>query len=64
MPTWVLVPNGNAKLWYWGQAGDSTPWYSSLKLFRQAAAREWDAPLNEIAVALNKAIADGKVASR
>ena len=64
VPTWVLVPNGNAKLWYWGQAGDSTPWYSSLKLFRQAAAREWDAPLNEIAVALNKAIADGKVASR
>src|SRR5205823_4489845 len=62
VPTWVLVPSGNAKLWYWGPAGDTTPWYSSLKLFRQTAPREWDAPLAAIAAELKQVVAERKVA--
>ncbi len=52
VPAWVLVPTGNAKLWYWGQSGATTPWYPSLRLFRQVEPRKWDAPIAAIADAL------------
>jgi tetratricopeptide (TPR) repeat protein len=39
VPTWVglrYVPE-----WRWGLSGDRTPWYSSLKLFRQEYPDDW-----------------------
>lgn len=43
-PTWVLLPA--AADWRWMTAGDDTPWYASVTLFRQPRAGDW-APVFE-----------------
>jgi ADP-heptose:LPS heptosyltransferase len=45
-PAWVLVPRPSD--WRWMQEGDSTPWYKSLKLFRQKESGSWDNVIAEI----------------
>ena len=35
VPTWVLVPTGRARLWYWFLGGQKCPWYQNLKLLSQ-----------------------------
>lgn len=39
VPTWVLVTYSPD--WRWGVAGETTPWYPSIKLFRQPAPGDW-----------------------
>ncbi|MBF0354820.1 MAG: glycosyltransferase family protein [Alphaproteobacteria bacterium] len=34
--------------WRWGPSGESTPWYASLRLFRQARYGDWQAPLEAL----------------
>jgi tetratricopeptide (TPR) repeat protein len=51
-PVWVLASGGNGKLWYWGQNGDTTPWYPSARVFRQPTIGDWDAPVSAVATAL------------
>src|SRR5262249_2441794 len=46
-PCWVMVPF--AAEWRYGAAGDSMPWYSSVKLFRQEMRGDWDGPLTRVA---------------
>ncbi len=46
----VLVPRPAD--WRWMQDGDSTPWYPSLKLFRQSKKGEWNLPVAEVKKAL------------
>jgi tetratricopeptide (TPR) repeat protein len=45
---WVLVPGGTSKLWYWGHDGDATPWYPTVRIFRQSKVGCWRAPLDAI----------------
>jgi ADP-heptose:LPS heptosyltransferase len=52
VPTWVLVPAGAGKLWYWGQAGDSTPWYPSITIMRQAVQGQWQDVFSRVAARL------------
>ena len=40
MPTWSLLPAHGG--WRWLQRRSDTPWYASVRLFRQAAANDWD----------------------
>jgi tetratricopeptide (TPR) repeat protein len=45
-PVWVLlsfVPD-----WRWLLDRDDSPWYPTMRLFRQEALDEWDAPLAEV----------------
>jgi hypothetical protein len=49
-PTWVLLPF--ACDWRWMRERMDSPWYPSLRLFRQTAPGQWDAPLAAIAAAL------------
>ena len=51
--TWVLVPDGYGKFWYWGQAG-TTPWYGSAKIFRQAQGEAWSAVLGRVGQELER----------
>jgi Tfp pilus assembly protein PilF len=51
-PVWVLLPRGQARLWYWMDGRDSTPWYPSARLFSQEEEGEWRLPLAQIADAL------------
>jgi len=40
VPTWVALPVGPE--WIWAGDAEETPWYPSLRLFRQRRADDWD----------------------
>lgn len=46
-PVWTLL-HWDA-FWLWGQAGDTTPWYPSMRLIRQARPRDWDGVFDTVA---------------
>ncbi len=39
--TFLLVPFGIGKIWYWGQSGDQTIWYPSIEIFRKTSSDSW-----------------------
>ncbi|OUS10618.1 hypothetical protein A9Q90_00630 [Gammaproteobacteria bacterium 54_18_T64] len=45
-PTWVLLPF--APGWRWLAEGDTSPWYGSLRLFRQEQRGEWPQVFDEL----------------
>jgi tetratricopeptide (TPR) repeat protein len=51
-PVWVLLPF--APDWRWGAMGDTTPWYPSARLFRQANPGDWSEPLARVVAALRR----------
>jgi tetratricopeptide (TPR) repeat protein len=54
-PTWVLLPF--APDWRWMFDRDDSPWYPSLRLFRQQRRGEWDAVVAHVRTALVREIA-------
>ena len=48
VPTWVLLPH-NAD-WRWLEGRSDSPWYPSMKLFRQPAAGDWSSLITAIAI--------------
>jgi tetratricopeptide (TPR) repeat protein len=48
-PTWVLVPHGNARLWYWFKDGADSPWYPHVRLRRQSLGQPWSALMASVA---------------
>jgi len=44
--TWVLLPS--ASDWRWLIGRPDSPWYASVRLFRQDASRQWDGVLKQI----------------
>jgi len=56
---WLLLPfNPDFR---WGLGRSDSPWYASMQLFRQSAARDWQPLLDEVArqAARQLAVADG-----
>jgi Tfp pilus assembly protein PilF len=54
VPTWVAlkrVPD-----WRWMLAGDESPWYPTMRLFRQTTAGDWDSVISEMARALRNVV--------
>ena len=51
-PTWVLLP-AVAPDWRWLYERSDTPWYPSVKLFRQRAAGDWEEVLDRVLKSLN-----------
>lgn len=49
VPCWVMTPHGPGKLWYFFQGRDKMPWYSSVRLYRQKAASQWEEVIAAIA---------------
>jgi hypothetical protein len=49
-PVWVLVPF--APDWRWTLEGETTPWYPSARIFRQATLGDWSAVIARVAAAL------------
>lgn len=48
---WVLLPYPSE--WRWGRSGETTPWYSSARLFRAAPGEALDAVVDRVRGALN-----------
>ena len=51
IPTFLLLPY--ACDWRWGLEGDRTPWYPSIKIFRQGADRRWEPVIQKVVEELN-----------
>jgi hypothetical protein len=49
-PVWVL--NATPPDWRWAGTGDTSPWYRSARVFRQADRRDWGAVFESVALAL------------
>lgn len=39
--TYLLLPNGIGKIWYWGNSSDNPLWYPSIEIFRKTRAESW-----------------------
>ncbi len=52
VPTWVMLPT--TPLWRWMMDREDSPWYPSLRLFRQARRDDWSDVVARVADALRK----------
>ena len=55
IPTWVVV--NTLPLCVWMLEGETSPWYPSLRLFRQSEAGVWDDVVGQVAGALREFVA-------
>jgi tetratricopeptide (TPR) repeat protein len=46
-PCWTLLPRVRCD-WRWGRGRATSPWYPTMRLYRQAAAGEWDAVIARV----------------
>jgi hypothetical protein len=51
-PVWIMLPFAPDWRWLLGRA--DTPWYPSVRLFRQSTVRRWDDVLGAVATALGQ----------
>ncbi|MFA6018897.1 MAG: tetratricopeptide repeat protein [Rhodospirillales bacterium] len=56
-PVWTLIPF--APDWRWGLTGEATPWYPSMRLFRQDKPGDWAGVIERVATALRIAADSG-----
>jgi ADP-heptose:LPS heptosyltransferase len=52
LPTWVLL--SHSPDWRWMLDRADSPWYPTMRLFRQPAPGDWDTPIMQIAAALGR----------
>src|SRR5262245_4426827 len=48
-PTWVMVPHGFARIWYWFHARSKSPWYPRVEVRRQQSGQPWAAVVTSVA---------------
>jgi tetratricopeptide (TPR) repeat protein len=46
--TWTMVPRGHAALWYWFLDRSDSPWYPSMRLFRQSVPGQWSDVIEQV----------------
>lgn len=51
VPAWTMVPRvgSGGALWYWFKEGEHSPWYKSIKLYRQTAWQGWSDVIDRVA---------------
>jgi Glycosyltransferase family 9 (heptosyltransferase) len=54
-PVWLLLPVGAD--WRWGQSGEHTPWYPSMRIFRQTQCGNWHDVALSVATELQRSLA-------
>lgn len=52
VPVWILLPFAND--WRWLNDGEDTPWYPTMRLFRQQNRNDWDAVFQRVIAALKQ----------
>ena len=58
VPTWVML--SAVPLWRWMMDRDDSPWYPSVRLFRQTRAGEWADVIGRVSDALQDFSATAK----
>lgn len=53
VPCWVLLPAGPGLRWYWFLDRSDSPWYPSVRLFRQTSPGDWTPVVRQVKEALN-----------
>ena len=57
-PVWTLIPDiHRTGRWFLDRA--DTPWYSTMRLFRQVERNRWATPISQIAEALRQLVNSG-----
>jgi ADP-heptose:LPS heptosyltransferase len=51
-PVWLLLPH--VPDWRWLLERDDSPWYPTMRLFRQAKAGDWRSPIRKAVEALKR----------
>jgi ADP-heptose:LPS heptosyltransferase len=51
-PTWVLLPE--MPDWRWLRDREDSPWYPTMRLYRQTAAGDWNPVLARVAADLQR----------
>jgi ADP-heptose:LPS heptosyltransferase len=52
--TWTLLPFEPD--WRWMRARDDTPWYPTMRLFRQPREGDWSPIIDRLTIELKKAV--------
>jgi hypothetical protein len=55
---WTLLPF--VPDWRWGLAREDTPWYPTMRLFRQTRAGDWEAVIQRVAGELSRVAVPGR----
>lgn len=55
VPVWTLLPTEAD--WRWMERRDDSPWYPTMRLFRQSAPGAWEPVVERVALALGREIA-------
>jgi ADP-heptose:LPS heptosyltransferase len=45
-PTWMLLPYAGD--WRWMRDRSDSPWYPTMRIFRQPTPGDWQTPVNEM----------------
>ena len=53
-PTWIIIPI--LPYYLWALPGETSPWYDSVKLFRQEKYGDWSVPMRRVTESLDKLI--------
>jgi tetratricopeptide (TPR) repeat protein len=48
----VMPPPARGRLWYWSIEGDTTPWYSSVRIVRRSLGESWETQVARAAALL------------
>ncbi|PWC61640.1 hypothetical protein TSH58_26590 [Azospirillum sp. TSH58] len=56
-PVWTLLPD--IADWRWLERGDTTPWYPTMRLFRQDRPGDWASVVADVRTALERAVTAG-----
>jgi hypothetical protein len=59
-PTWILLPY--VADWRWLLNRDDSPWYPTVRLFRQTASREYAGVLDRVRAELATLVSAGRAA--
>jgi tetratricopeptide (TPR) repeat protein len=53
-PTWVMVPHGHARIWYWFRDRDESPWYPRVHVRRQQRGQAWAELITAVAADIQR----------
>ena len=46
--SFLLLPKGKGKLWYWNSIGNKSIWYKSIQIINQKNTGSWEDPIKEL----------------